>query len=91
MADVKQMKKIIPLIAGEILLCQYVCKLVFGVNIFDLNLRIQIDSVKKPVKCNSKGSGHMSHCWTSAFNDHFDHCFIVFKDEEHRTKMTDIA
>ena len=60
---------------------------VFGVNIFDLNLRIQIDYVKLPVMCNSVGSGYMSHRWTSAFNDHFNHCFIVFKDAEHCTKL----
>ena len=39
------------------------------------------------VKCNSVGSGKMSHCWTSAFNNHLDHCFTVFRDVEHRTKL----
>ena len=24
-------------------------------------------------------SWHVSHCWTSALNDHFDHSFVVFK------------
>ena len=51
MADVKQMDKMIPLITCEIALCQYVCEMVFGVDIIDLNLWIQIDSVKQPVKC----------------------------------------
>ena len=37
MADVKQMKKIIPLITCDITLRQYVCELVFGVDIFDLD------------------------------------------------------
>ena len=46
-----------------------VCKLVFGVDILDLNLGIQINPVKQPVKSNSVGSGHMSHCWTSDFDD----------------------
>ena len=41
----------------------------FGVDIFDLNLRIQIDSVKQPVKSNSVGSGYESHCWTSQLNN----------------------
>ena len=27
----------------------------------------------------SVGSGNMSHCWTSAFHYHLDHCFVVFK------------
>ena len=37
MADVKQITKIVPLIACEIHFCQYVCKLVFGVDILDLD------------------------------------------------------
>ena len=37
MADVKQIKKIVPLMACEIPFCQYVCKLVFGVYILDVN------------------------------------------------------
>ena len=53
MADVKLMEKIAPLITCEIALCPYVCEFVFGVDIFDLNLWIQIDSVKQPVKRNS--------------------------------------
>ena len=32
-ADIEQMEKIIPLIACESVHCQYVCELVFGVNI----------------------------------------------------------
>ena len=47
------MDKILPLITREIALCQYVCELAFGVDIFDLNLYIEIDSVKG----NSVGSG----------------------------------
>ena len=29
----------------------------------------------------------MSHCWTSAFNDHFDHCFVVFKNVQLRLAL----
>ena len=65
----KQMKKIVPLITCEILFCQYVCKLVFCVDIVDLNLGVQINSVKQPIWSNSVGSGYVSHCWTSAFDD----------------------
>ena len=72
MADAEQMKKIVPLITCEILLCPYVCELILGVNVFDLNLGVQIDSVKQQIKSNSVGSGYMSHCWTSAFDDHFE-------------------
>ena len=56
---------------------------VFGVDIFDLNFGVQVDSVELPTKRNSVGS----HCWTSALDDHLDHCFIIFKNEEHRTKL----
>ena len=45
-ADVEQMKKIVRLNTCEIAFWQYVCELVFGVNILNLNPRIQIDSVK---------------------------------------------
>ena len=86
MADVKQMKKIVPLITCEIPSCQYVCKLVFCVDILDLNLWIQIDSVKQPIRSNSLGSGNMSYWWTSAFDDHFNHGFVILKDVQHRTK-----
>ena len=61
-------------------LCQYVCELVLGVNAFDLDLRVQIDSVKQPNKNNSVGPGNMSHCRASSLCDHLDHCFVVFKD-----------
>ena len=87
MFDVKQMEKIVPLITCEISLCQYVCELVFGVDTFDLNLRIQIDSVKQPVRSNSVGSWNMSHCWTPACDYHLDHGFIVLKNEQHSTGM----
>ena len=42
-------------------------------------LRIQIDSVKQPIKSNSAGSWHMSHWWTPAFEYHLNHGFIVLK------------
>ena len=58
----------------------HVCELVFGVDVFDLDLGVQIDSVEQPVQSNSVVFGNMSHRRTSAFNDHFDHCFIVFKN-----------
>ena len=80
MADVKQMDKIVPLIACEIPFCQYVCKLVFGVDILDLNFEVQI--VKQPYKSNSVGSGYMSPCWTLAFN----HGFVIIKDVRQSTK-----
>ena len=70
----------IPFITCEISLCQYVCGLVLGVNVFDLDFWVQNDSIKQPIKSNSVGPGNMSHCGASSLYDHLDYCFIVFKD-----------
>ena len=67
----------IPFITCEIPLCQNVCELVFGVDVFDLDLRVKIDSIEQPIKSNSMSSGNMSHCRTSAFHNHFNYSFIV--------------
>ena len=72
----------IPLITREISFGQNVSKLVFGVDVFDLDLGIQINSIKQPIKCNSVSPGNMSQCRAPSFNDHFDHCFIVFEHIE---------
>ena len=81
------MEKIVPLITCETALRQYVSELVFGVNIFDLDCGVQVDPVKQPVKRNSVGSRYVSHCWTRALDDHLDHCFIIFKNVEPRTRL----
>ena len=46
MADVKQTQKMVPFITCEVSLGQYVCELVFAVNVFDLDLGVHIDSIK---------------------------------------------
>ena len=79
MADIKQIQQMIPFIACEIPFGQSVCELVFGVDVFDLDFGIQIDSIEQPIKSNSVGSGDVSHCWTSAFDNQFDYKFIVLK------------
>ena len=81
------MEKMVPLITCEIDLCQYVCELFFGVNVFDLNLRIQIDSVEQPIQRNSVGSGHVSHLRTSVLDDHLDHSLVVFRNVQHCTRV----
>ena len=86
MADVKQMKKIVPFVTCEISFSQYVCNLVFGVNVPDLNLGIQVDSVKQPIKSNSVSPGNMSHCRTPSFDDHFNRGFLIRKNVQHRAK-----
>ena len=65
--DVKQAKKMVPFITLKTTFGQHVCELAFGVNIFDLDFGVQIDSVESPIKRDSVGTGHMSHCRTSAF------------------------
>ena len=57
MANVEQTQKMVPLITCEISLCWCVCELVFGVNVFDLNVGVQIDTIKQQIKSNSVGSG----------------------------------
>ena len=79
MANIKQAQQMIPFITCETSFGQNVSKLVFGVDVFDLDFGVQIDSIEQPIKCNSVGSGNMSHCRTPSFNDHLDHCFIVLK------------
>ena len=51
-----QHKKMIPFITCEIALGQYVCDLVLGVNMFDLDLWLQVNYVEQPIKRNSVGS-----------------------------------
>ena len=72
MAVVEQKQKMIPFITCEISLCQYVCELVLGVDVFDLDLGVQIDSIRQPIKSNSVGSGNMSHCRASSLYHHLD-------------------
>ena len=43
------------------------CELVFGVDVFDVDFGVQINSIEQPIKSNSVGSGDVSHCRTSAF------------------------
>ena len=56
MDDVEQMKKNVPLITCEITFGQYDCELMFGVDVPDLNLWIQINLIKQPIQSNPVGS-----------------------------------
>ena len=82
--NIEQTQKVIPLIPRETSFGQNVSELVFGVNIFDLDLGFQIDSVEQPVKSNFVGSRHMSHRKTSSFDYYYDHSFVVFKNVQLR-------
>ena len=46
MADVEQTKKIVAFVTCEVSFCQFVRHLVFVVNVLDLNLGVQVNSVK---------------------------------------------
>ena len=48
--DVEQTEKMIPSITSGIAFRQHVCELLFGINVFDLDFGVQIDSVKQPIK-----------------------------------------
>ena len=77
--DEEPTEKMVPLFTIEIPFRQHVLGLVFGFNVFQLDFGFQVDSVKQPIKRSSVGSGHVSHRWTSAFDNHLDYRFIVFK------------
>ena len=49
----------------------------FGVDVPNLNLGIQINPIKQPTQSNSVGSWHVSHCWTPAFDYHPNHGFTL--------------
>ena len=48
--DVEQTKKMTPITTCKITFSQHVTELVFGVNTFDLDLGVQIDSVEQPIQ-----------------------------------------
>ena len=52
---------------------------VFFVSTYLIWILVQVDPVKQQIQRNSVGPGNVSHCWTSAFNDHLDHGFFVLK------------
>ena len=56
MDDIKQMKKIVPLITCEISFSQQICELVFGINVSNMNFRININPVKQLIHSNTVGS-----------------------------------
>ena len=77
--NIEKFMVLVPIITCEITFSQLVSELVLGVHVFDLDVGVQIDSVKQPIQRNSVGSGHVSHRRTSTLYDPFDHSFIVFK------------
>ena len=56
MADVEQLKMMVPFVTCEIPFGQNVCELVFGVHVPYWSLGIQINPIKQPIQSNSVGS-----------------------------------
>ena len=68
------------IIVQETAINQQVSGLVFGLNIFDLDHGVQVDSVKEPILRDSVAPRHVSHHRTSPLDDHLDHSSVIFKD-----------
>ena len=79
MHNVKQPERMIPFINSEIAFRQHVRELVSGVNIFDLVFWVQIDFSNNQFNT-TLWVLDVSHRQTSAFDDHFDRSFFVFKN-----------
>ena len=77
MADVEQMKKIVPLVTCEITFGQYVCELMFGADVPNLNLGSKLILSNNQSRATLWFFCHMSHCRTPAFDHHINHGFIV--------------
>ena len=58
---------------------KHINNLLSGVHVFDVKDFIMIDSIKQSIKTNFVGSGNVSHVEALAFNDHFDHRFVIFE------------
>ena len=43
-----------------------------------------------PSRCNSVGSGNVSHSWTASFDDHVDHRIVVFRNETRCSMAGDV-
>ena len=79
MADVKRTQKMTPFITCEISLGQYVCELMFGVNVTDWILGSKfILSNNQSKAINSVGPWNMSHCGAN-------YGFIVLEDIQQST------
>ena len=77
----------VPFITCQVSFGQNVSDIISGVDASDLNLEVQISSVKQPVKSNSVSLGDVPQCGTSAFDDHLDYSFVVLKDAKHGSFM----
>ena len=70
---------------------QYVCELVFGVDVLDLDFWVQVNAIEQPIKRNSVVSRHMSHCGTSAFDNQLYHGFTVLENVQLRFTLRSVC
>ena len=78
--DIEKMQHVVPIITCKTAFGENVRELVGGFDVLNLDFGVPIYSVKQPVESNSVGAGHVSHRRTSAFDNHFNHSFVVFKN-----------
>ena len=80
--NVEQTKKMIPFVAWKSSFGLNVCEWVFLVSTYlicILGSRLILSNNQSSV-----GSWHVSHRWTSSFDNHFDHGFVVLNDVQLR-------
>ena len=83
MANVEQTQKMVPLITCEISLYQYVCELVFGVNDLIWILGFELILSNNQSRATLWVLETCLNVGLLPFNDHLDHCFVVFKEIQH--------
>ena len=59
-----------------------ICDLPRGVNTLNLDHWVKMKPVEQPIERKSVGSGNVSHGRTPDFDDHLDHCIVVFKNKQ---------
>ena len=84
MADVEQMKKIVTFVTCEMTFHQNVCELMFGVNVPNLNLRVQIDFCQKTNPVQLCGSLIHVSLWDFGLFYHLYHGFIILTNVKQR-------
>ena len=76
---VEQTKQMIPLVTRKLPLVRISANWFWVSTCLIWILGSKLIFVEQPIKRNSVGSGHVSYCWTSSFNNPLDDSFVVFK------------
>ena len=77
--QIEQLAQLEPLVSGERTIGKNISELFVGVDIFDLDIWIQVNLVRQPVQVNTVNLGNMSHGWTTAFDDHLEGGIVTSK------------